>query len=274
MSDGAMTSTGDTVLVIAHEWDTVATQVVDTLHANAFDVVRTTPSALCGGAVTYLSVQGTTMWASTVPQPERGGERTISSTELGAVLNRAIQLDPSGFADEDDESYAACERAALFAAMVEALDCVVMNRAQGTTLSGPPHLEAEWMAAAARCGIAVRAMSWTSDGVELEPMRRELGSVTVVGHAVLPGSPVGAAADWTAALGHRATELAGALDCGLLRLVLGETTAGRCVVTQIDPRPALLEPSIVFEVARRLVADLTPTELPHASSQTNLGYAS
>lgn len=284
MTSPGNTIPGNTVLVIAHEWDAMAGQVVDTLAANAFDVVACAPSALCGGAVTYLSVDGlsvddlsadgTTMWASTVPQTSVGAERTISSTEVGAVLNRAIHLDPTGFADEDDESYAGCERAALFAAMVEALDCPVMNRAQGTTLSGPPRLEAEWMATAVRGGIAVRAMSWTSDGVELEPMRHTVGSVTVIGDAVLPDQPVGAAAEWVAASGDRATTLAAALRCELLRLELGETAAGRCVVTQLDPRPASLEPSIVFEIARHLAAGLTPSTVAQRRGRSDLEYAS
>lgn len=247
-----------TILVIAHEWDSVAAQVADTLRSNAFEVVTTAPSLLCGGAVTYLSDRGSTMWASTVPQPSVGHDVAITSADLGAVLNRAMHLDPTGFADEDDEMYATCERAALFTAMIESLDCTVLNRSQGTTLSGPPRLEAEWMAAAVRCGMAVRSMSWTSDGIDLEPLRRDLGAATVIGRRVIASAPVGTAQDWATAHTKPALALADELGCGLLHITLGETLDGRCVITQVDPTPPMVAPHIVVGVAQHLAAGIAP----------------
>ena len=262
----AVTGNAATVLVVAHEWDAVARDVVSLLRANSVAVATPTPTALCGGAVTYLSAHGNTMWASTVPGPSGLGDLTITSTELVAVLNRSVHLDPTGFADEDDESYAACERAALFTAMIESLECPVVNRSQGTTLAGPPHLEAEWMATAVRCGLTVQATSWTSDGVDLEPMRREVGAATLVGRQVLCTSPVGGVAEWTERHASRMIALGDQLGCELVRLSLGETADGRLVVTRIDPRPPHLEPSVVVSLAQHLTAGLDPIYTPEYSN--------
>lgn len=248
----------NTVLVVADGWDAVAAAVSDVLRSNGFDVVATTASALVGGAVTYLGDGASTMWASSVAPSLGSGERSIASHEVGAVLNRAVHLDGVGFADEDDESYASCERTALFVAMIESLDCPVLNRSQGTSLSGPPHYEAEWMSTAVRCGLPVRPLTWTPDGVVSAEVRSMSGSVTVIADRVMAESGSVSVERWAHDRRRGLLALAANLGCELVRLDLGETADGTCVVTRIDPRPPALERDVVLELARHLATGLVP----------------
>jgi hypothetical protein len=212
-----------TVLVVAHPFDAVAQGVVDRLRDRSATPVVVTPSQLCGGVVTYRNVAGRARWAVDL------GDRVLRSEEVRGALNRARFLEPTGFADPDDETYAACERAALYAAMVESIDGTVLNRSTGATLAGPARSPVELLLAAARHGLPAPRIRMSRSGTEVDPVRRELCSCVV-----LDGRAHGAPDD---GLARGSVALAGELGCGFLQLRLAEGGDGRCVVAAVEPFP-------------------------------------
>lgn len=246
------------VLVISHPDDRVATRVAAQLHRLGPPPTVVTPTRMVSDAVTHTGVDGHVMW--TVDS----SDLQLDSRRITGVLNRARWLEPVAYPDPDDRVYAHCERAALLAAMLEALPCPVVNRSNGATLAGPATFPLHWLLRAARLGLPVRDMTICAQGITWPGATTDagqsatdasqsatvvVGTITVIGAATSTSGDTGG--DWRA----QCRWLASDLGTSLLQVVFGAERGRRPVVVDIDPFPRHLDDRAVKILATHLAGD-------------------
>jgi hypothetical protein len=193
----------------------------------------------------------------------RGGIATAAigpDLPVTSVLSRLGGISPAELrrVQPEDRDYAAAELTAFLLAWLDACACPVLNRPGPGSLNGPGWRPEQWIAAAARAGLAVRAVHrhiefmGAPQPAPVDPMN-SLGmnsidpvnsvSVTVVGQKWFGAVPE--------STGRRLCELARATGTPLLEAVLAGS----------DPESAVLAASAWPDIGKPQVADAVAVAL-------------
>jgi hypothetical protein len=272
-------------LILAHRDDATARAVAAAVASRhgpgAVRVVY--PAELSVAVWSHRLDSSTTSTNIVLPRPP-----PLASSDIGAVFNRLRLVDAVPFGRAADREYATLETFALVLSWLSSLPCAVINPAQPRGLAGALRGDAEWLALARSCGLAIRGMrvtsnarrfaprDWagctrdadpTTDGsrVELpagerpaqyfEPAGLERRRVLVAGDAVR-GAP-------TRESGQACRALSAQSACPLLEVVLGRRP-GPVATWSAEHVDAF--PSASDETDVSLIADLLEVQIPRPTA--------
>jgi hypothetical protein len=167
------------------------------------------------------------------------------------TISGVLTLLPCIFAERlvgiipEDRAYVAAETTAFLASWLSDLPCPVLNRPTPDWLTGPNWRPAQWVHAAARLGIPVRAVRHGTSGeaATATPTRHANTSVTVVsGHCFGETDPT---------LAVHARRLAASAGVAMLTVHFDGETADAHMVGA-DVRPDLASPTIANAILHHL----------------------
>jgi hypothetical protein len=178
------------------------------------------------------------------------GGKPVATKDVQGVVTRisGVTAAELPFMHFEDREYAASEMQAFLLALLTTLKCPVLNRPQPGCLNGPPWIAEQWVACAARAGVAVRPIvrrAYAGGYVVVEDQPADRRVVHVVGDDAFGDAP--------AAVRKAAIAVAKAAGVDLLRVAL-DVRAKAPVFLDADPWVDIADKSVAEAIRKKVAA--------------------